>query len=436
MMKTTSNEIQNLILSTLQREVAPAMGCTEPVAVALAVAKAKELLADRAILESIQVSVSPNIYKNGLAVGIPGTREVGLVIAAALGFTSGKSENDLKVLSTVNDQDLIQAKKLITSGALKLDIKDTANKIDIDVTIKTTTSTSRAVIMHRHNRFVYLSSDDQIHLDEIGGNTCTIEENPLYEISISEIVTAIESMPFESLAFLIEGATMNRSVAEYGLTHDAGMRVGRTLMNSNVYSDDLSSRAMILTAGASDARMDGISLPVMSSNGSGNNGLTAILPIVAYKELYNIDESHLARAIAMSHIVNSYIKNAIGRLSALCGCGVAAGTGASVGLAWLMGATKEQLNSTVKNMLANTSGMICDGAKVGCALKLATSASAAVQSAILATADICVPTFNGIIGDTVERTIDNLRILSNEGMMRTDEVMLGIMKQMQTELQA
>ncbi len=435
-MKNDVLDIQNLILNTLKNEVAPAMGCTEPVAVALAVAKAKELMQGSIELEKIQISVSPNIYKNGLAVGIPGTREVGLVIAAALGYISGKSENDLKVLSTVNENDLLLAKQLISNGFISLDIKDTSNKIDIDVSIQAANQTSRAVIMHRHNQFVYLSSNDQILLDDMSSDNCKIDHNPLYDISISDIVATIEIMPFESLAFLIEGATMNRSMAEYGLTHEAGMNVGRTLMKSNIYGDDLSSRAMILTASASDARMDGVSLPVMSSNGSGNNGLTAILPIVAYKELYEIDESHLARAIAMSHIVNSYIKNAIGRLSALCGCGVAAGTGASVGLAWLMGATKEQINSTVKNMLANTSGMICDGAKVGCALKLATSASAAVQSAILATADICVPTFNGIIGDTVERTIDNLRILSNEGMMKTDEVMLGIMKQMQSEVQA
>ncbi|GAU76817.1 serine dehydratase subunit alpha family protein [Fusibacter sp. 3D3] len=432
--KNNPKAIQDLILSTLQKEVVPAMGCTEPVAVALAVAKAKELLKDMRDLKEINVSVSPNIYKNGLAVGIPGTREVGLAIAAALGYTSGKSENDLKVLSTVTDQDVQIAKDLIVKGILKLDIKDTPHKIDIEVTIKTVTSTAKVIIMHRHNQFVFLSTDQQVILDHIDNNTCTAEENPLFNLSVSTLIENIEHMNLDSLAFLIEGATMNRSVAEYGLTHQSGMQVGRTLKNSKALTDDLSTRAMILTAGASDARMDGVSLPVMSSNGSGNNGLTAILPIVAYSELHPVDDDHLAKAIAMSHIVNSYIKNAIGRLSALCGCGVAAGTGASVGLAWLMGATQEQLGSTIKNMLANTSGMICDGAKVGCSLKLATSAQAAVQSAILSIADICVPTFNGIIGDTVERTIDNLRILSNEGMMKTDEVMLSIMKQMQSEI--
>ena len=429
-----SKEIQNLILSTLQKEVVPAMGCTEPVAVALAVAKAKELLKDTHDLEEIHVSVSPNIYKNGLAVGIPGTKEVGLAIAAALGYTSGKSENDLKVLSTVTAQDVIAAKELIIKGILILDIKDTSHKIDIEVFIKTANNTAKAIIMHRHNQFVFLSSDQEIILDQVGDNTCVTKENPLYDLSVSTLIENIECMALDSLSFLLEGATMNRSVADYGLTHSAGMQVGRTLKNSKMLEDDLSTRAMILTASASDARMDGVSLPVMSSNGSGNNGLTAILPLVAYSELYPVDDEHLAKAIAMSHMINSYIKNAIGRLSALCGCGVAAGTGASVGLAWLMGASTKQLEGTIKNMLANTSGMICDGAKVGCALKLATSAQAAVQSAILSTADICVPTFNGIIGDTVERTIDNLRILSNEGMMKTDEVMLSIMKQMQTEI--
>ncbi|MBF4692878.1 L-cysteine desulfidase family protein [Fusibacter ferrireducens] len=427
-------EIQSLILSTLQKEVVPAMGCTEPVAVALAVAKAKELLKETDLLKEIHVSVSPNIYKNGLSVGIPGTREVGLAIAAALGYTSGKSENDLKVLSTVTDQDVTLAKDIIRKGMLILDIKDTAHKIDIEVSIKTDTHTAKAIIMDRHNQFVFLSSDQQILLDQIDDNVSTVEENPLFNLSISTLIENIELMSFESLSFLMQGATMNRSIAEYGLTHSAGMQVGRTLQNSKALTDDLSTRAMILTASASDARMDGVSLPVMSSNGSGNNGLTAILPIVAYSELNQIEDIDFAKAIAMSHIVNSYIKNAIGRLSSICGCGVAAGTGASVGLAWLMGATREQLDSAINNMLANTSGMICDGAKIGCSLKLATSAQAAVQSAILAAAGICVPAFNGIIGDTVERSIDNLHTLSNEGMMKTDEIMLSIMKQMQTEI--
>lgn len=433
----SDSELQSMLISTLQREVTPAMGCTEPVAVALAVAKARELLSDQEDVLKISVSVSPNIYKNGLAVGIPGTREVGLVIAAALGFTSGDSKNDLKVLSTVSETDLPKAKALIQSGILELNMLDTSHKVHIEVVINSKNSDSKAIIMDRHNQFVYLKSDGNILLNtEISSDFTAACENPLLDESFITLIKTIEAVPYESIEFLLQGATMNRLVADYGLQNSAGMQVGKTLQSKvekGLLTDDLMTRAMILTSSASDARMDGISLPVMSSNGSGNNGLTAILPIVAYSELHSTDAESMARAIAMSHIVNSYIKNAIGRLSALCGCGVAAGTGASVAISWLMGGNYAQLEATVKNMLANTSGMICDGAKVGCALKLATSASAAIQSALLATSDICVPAHNGIIGDTVEKTVDNLRILSNEGMMKTDAVMLDIMRSMQQD---
>lgn len=424
-------DIKDLIITTLTKEVAPAMGCTEPVAVALAASRARELHPAPESIHSIEVLVSPNIYKNGLAVGIPGTREVGLFIAAALGFTCGDSKNDLKILSTVSHENLIAARKILEDGILGLDIKDTSQKIYIEVTLKSNENISKAIISGRHNQFVYLQIDENILLDIQNEDEASAEHNPLFDSSFIGIISEIEHLPFEAIEFLLEGAKMNKAISEYGLSQNAGMQIGATLNKSSMLSNDLMTRAMILTASASDARMDGVSMPVMSSNGSGNNGLTAILPIVAYHELFHLDDDRYARAIAMSHIVNSYIKNAIGRLSALCGCGVAAGTGASVALAWLMGSSHKQLEFTVKNMLANTSGMICDGAKVGCALKLATSASAAVQSAILANNDIAVPAYNGIIGDTVEKTIDNLRILSNEGMLKADQVMLNIMREMQ-----
>jgi L-cysteine desulfidase len=190
------------------------------------------------------------------------------------------------------------------------------------------------------------------------------------------------------------------------------------------------NQAKMLTAAASDARMSGISLPVMSSSGSGNNGLTAILPIAAYRSKFEVDEERLAKALAMSHIINSYIKHYIGRLSALCGCGVAAGTGAGVAIAWLMGGTLEQIEGVIKNVLGNISGMVCDGAKVGCALKLSTSASAAIQAALLAIENQIIPSGNGIIANTVEETIKNLGILSGEGMGSADAVILKVMHDM------
>lgn len=427
------NEIQSVILETLKKEVVPAMGCTEPVAVALASAKASELAGPGELIE-INLSVSPNIYKNGLAVGIPYTDEVGLWIAAAIGGVNQGSERDLEVLSHVGEDKVAQAKDLVNHKQIKLSIADTDDKIYIEAICIKTTGLGHSIIKDRHNQFVYLAQNDDIQLDlrhQKSAVQTGTPDNLLYTLSLEQIVSGVEALSLEDLSFMLEGIQMNLKIAEKGLEEKLGMGVGYSLNDSRkkgYLADDLHNIAMILTAAASDARMSGTTLPVMSSNGSGNNGLTAILPLAAYKEKFEVSDEKMAKAVAISHLVNSYIKNAIGRLSAICGCGVAAGTGAGVGLAWLLGATPDQMQGVVQNMIANTSGMICDGAKVGCALKLATSASAAVQSALLAVSGSVVPAHNGIIGVTAEETIKNLGILSNQGMKITDGVILDIMK--------
>ncbi|GAA0182054.1 L-serine ammonia-lyase, iron-sulfur-dependent, subunit alpha [Clostridium sediminicola] len=427
-------ELNNIILQTLKEEVVPAMGCTEPVAVALACAKARELINYNEI-NRIKVFVSPNIYKNGLAVGIPNTNEVGLDIAAAIGIVSGGSEKGLEVLSGIKEEQVDDANNLLKSGKLSLDIKDSKEKIYIEVHFITDKGTSKVIIKKKHNQFVYLEKQGEVIFDEMHSDRQTNEsKNILYNFEITEIIKEIEKLSYTDIEFMLEGLDMNEKVAMIGLSRKVGMGVGFSFyenIKKGILSDDLMNSAMMLTAAASDARMSGISLPVMSSNGSGNNGLTAILPILAYSKKFNVENEKLAKALAISHIVNSYIKYYIGRLSALCGCGVAAGTGASVAIAWLMGADEERINGTIKNMLASTSGMICDGAKVGCALKLATSASTAIQSALLAVSNNIVPVKNGIIGETAEETIKNLQMLSNEGMSITDNVILNIMKKMQ-----
>jgi len=429
-------KLKNLIVQTLKEEVVPAMGCTEPVAVALACSKAKELLTFNYI-ESAEVFVSANIYKNGLSVGIPNTNEVGLYIAAALGFIGGESEKDLRVLEGINGKQVQLAKEFLHSGKLSLGIKDTADKIYVEVNLITDKGNCCVVISGKHNRFVYLESLGKVLLDlrkEDKKNNAS--KNLLYTLKIREIIQEIEKIPHDDIAFMLEGVAMNEAIAKVGLKEKMGMGVGFTLKKSiqqGFLSEDLMTSSMMLTAAASDARMSGINLSVMSSNGSGNNGLTAILPLVAYKNKFNVDDEKLAKAVAISHIMNSYIKHYIGRLSALCACGVAAGTGSGVALAWLMGASYDQIDGVIKNTIANTSGMICDGAKEGCALKLSTSASVAVSSAILAINDSIVPARNGIIAETAEDTIMNLGVLSSEGMSIADVVILKSMRKMQRE---
>ncbi|MGH4137636.1 serine dehydratase subunit alpha family protein [Clostridium sp.] len=429
-------KLRNLIVQTLKEEVVPAMGCTEPVAVALACAKAKELMTYNYI-ESAEIFVSANIYKNGLSVGIPNTKEVGLYIAAALGFIGGKSENKLNVLEGINERQVMLAKELLHSGKLSLDIKDTEEKIYVEVNLVTDKGSCSVIISGKHDRFVYIESLGKILVDLTKEDkTSNTGKNILYSMKIREIISEIEKIPHEDIAFMLDGVLMNEAIAKVGLESKMGMGVGFGLKKSveqGFLSEDLMVSAMLLTAGASDARMSGINLSVMSSNGSGNNGLTAILPIVAYKNKFNVTDEKLAKAVAISHIVNSYVKYYIGRLSSLCACGVAAGTGSGVAIAWLMGASYDQIDGVIVNTIANTSGMICDGAKLGCALKLSTSASVAVQSAILAINNCIVPARNGIVAETAEETIMNLGVLSSEGMSVADTVILETMRKMQTK---
>lgn len=426
--------LKQTILDTLHAEVKPAMGCTEPVAVALAVAKAKEvcLSANGHDLDEIEltIKVSPNIFKNGLSVGIPGTDQVGLIVASALGLLACESKDGLEVFRHVVQSDIANAFKLIDEKRIKIEILDTDLKVLIDAYVTCGAYWGKAVIQDRHDQFVLIESHDGVMFKTEVGQTCSCDDNVLFEMPLSEIIQAIETIDFEDLAFLLEGYEMNRAMAEYGLVNESGMNVGRALYDNTkkgILMPDLMNRAMILTAAASDARMSGASLPVMSSNGSGNNGLTALLPIVAYADTNPTSPENLAKAAAISHLVNSVVKHNIGRLSALCGCGVAAGTGASVAITWLMGGTYAQIEGAIQNMIANTTGMICDGAKVGCSLKLATSASAAIQSSLLSMSNVIVPSGNGVIGKTAEDSIRNLGYLSKHAMGLVDKMVLNVM---------
>lgn len=422
--------IKDVIIDTLKKEVVPAIGCTEPVAVALACAKAKELLESVNIIEAT-ILVSPNIYKNGLGVGIPNTNEIGLDIAAALGVVGGKSEKELRVLEDISNEQVEKAKEMLEKGIIKIGIKDTQEKVYVEVNLKSNSNYSKVIIREMHNNFTHLETDGKIifqknHVSQSKND----QSNELFNLKIRDIIKEIEEIEPSKLEFLLEGIEMNEKIANVALENKIGIGVGYSIYESiknSIIADDLINTAAMLTAAASDARMSGLNMPVMSSNGSGNNGLTAILPIAAYKKKYNIDNEKIAKALAISHIINCYVKHYIGRLSALCGCAVAAATGSGAAIAYLMGANSNQIDGVIKNMVANLSGMICDGAKVSCAFKLATAASTAVQSALLAVNDSIALPKNGIVAESAEETIRNLGILSEKGMNNTDKVILEIM---------
>lgn len=431
-------DLRTNLIDILKAEVKPAVGCTEPVAVALACAKAKELLGEEVVKNKILVS--PNVYKNAMCVGIPGTDRLGLKIAVAMGLVGGKSEDGLTLLEGLNEEQVRESERYVDTTPISIEPLDTKEKVVIDVTLEGENNKSRVIIKTKHDNFVFIQQNDLVLLDQVDGyaekdevQTEEKKENIMDNITIQEIVTNIENMDLEDIKFLLDGIEMNTDMAKYGLENKIGIGVGRGIKESieeGLLGDGIMTEAMLLTAAASDARMGGAKLPVMSSNGSGNHGLTAILPIVAYAQKYPQSDEKMAKALAISHLITAYVKNFTGRLSAVCGCGVAASTGASAGISWLMDGNINHIYGAIENMIADLSGMICDGAKAGCALKLSSAASAAVQSAVIAKQGYSVPALNGIVGTRVEESIQNLGRVSDKGMQITDEIILNVMNDM------
>ena len=411
--------VKEQLVNILNAEVKPALGCTEPVAVALACAKAKELLGEEIVKHS--VLVSPNVYKNGMCVGIPGTERLGLKISVALGFIGGHSENGLRVLETLTPEEIKLAEEYMDNTPIDISPANTKEKVYIEVSLQGATRSSKVAIRTKHDNFVYLEANGEVLLNE---------EQPA-EVAIT--VENVEALDFNDIEFLLEGIAMNEEIANYGLNHKVGIGVGygiKKSMEDGLLGDDLLNNSMMITAAAADARMAGVKMPVMSSNGSGNHGITAILPIVAYNKKFPQTDEKLAKALAISHLVTAYVKNYTGRLSAVCGCGVAASTGATAAIAWLMSGDIKKVEGAMEHIVASLSGMICDGAKSGCAVKLASAASAAVQSAIIANQNCFVPSKNGIVGSSVEESIQNLGRVSDKGMTVTDEVIINVMDDM------
>ena len=337
----------------------------------------------------------------------------------------------LEILGSVSDSQKAFAKELVKSGKITVALADTDKKIYIKVQVFSGSDCGTAIIEDKHSNITSITLNNTAVFTSNSTCTASTQVDPdFYNSSIKDIITTIENLDYEDTKYMLEGIKMNMAVAELGLSSKLGIGVGFAIkenMDNGLISKDLPNLAMMLTAAASDARMSGITIPVMSSNGSGNNGLTAILPIAAYNKLYPTDNAKLSKALAISHVITSYIKYYIGRLSPLCGCAIAASTGSACAISWLMGGTTEQIQGTVKNILANQSGVICDGAKPGCALKLGTAAASGVQASMLALHDFYSSTDVGIVTGSAENSIKNLKILSECGMQKVDKTIIDIM---------
>ncbi|MBC8593383.1 serine dehydratase subunit alpha family protein [Oscillospiraceae bacterium N12] len=415
------------IIDLVRREVIPAIGCTEPIAVALCVAKAAETLGVRP--EKIKVLLSANILKNAMGVGIPGTGMIGLPIAVALGAIIGKSEYQLEVLKDSTPEAVEQGKLFIDEKRICISLKDNiTEKLYIEITCEAGDKKSTAIIAGGHTNFVYIARGEEVLLNKQQAGTEDVEEKPL-ELNLRKVHDFALTAPLDEISFILETARLNKAAAEKSFEGEYGHALGKMLRGRyehQVMGDCVFSHILSYTSGACDARMAGAMIPVMSNSGSGNQGISATLPVLIFAEENGKSEEEIIRALMLSHLTVIYIKQSLGRLSALCGCVVAA-TGSSCGITWLMGGTYEQIAFAVQNMIANLTGMICDGAKPSCALKVTTGVSTAVLSAMMAMENRSVTSVEGIIDEDVDQSIRNLTRIGSQGMNETDKVVLDIM---------
>ena len=419
--------LREQIIALVKSEVVPAVGCTEPIAVALCVAKATETLGD--VPEHINVLLSANILKNAMGVGIPGTDMIGLPIAIALGALIGKSEYGLEVLKEVNAEAVERGKAFLKEDRIGISLKSgITEKLYIEVSATCGNDTALAIISGGHTDYALIKRNDEVLFQKAVDEKADAEEDDSW-LTLRKVYDFATTAPLEEIEFIRQARTLNEKAAEESLKGNYGHTLGKTLtrpMGKGILGDTIFAHIISSTACACDARMAGAPIPVMSNSGSGNQGICATLPVVKFAEENHNTDEELIRALMLSHLTAIYIKQSLGRLSALCGC-VVASTGSACGITYLMGGDYPKITYAVKNMIANLTGMICDGAKPSCALKLASGVSTAVLSAILAVQQNCVTSVEGIIEDDVDRSIHNLTKIGKDAMDETDRCVLEIM---------
>ena len=420
---------QKELLELLKKGIKPATGCTEPIAVAYAVAAVREKI--KGNLESINIQVDSNIYKNGLMVTIPGTTEKGLSMAGSLGFEAGDAKKGLRVIDSLKEEDIERAKTLISQGKVNLRVKENCNQLNIEVILITSKEKARIIILENHLNIVSIEKTDKDceFKTFIAGKQKTNSSNKIIQkYDLEHFLEFANEMPIDELSFLEDGVKMNLNIAKEGLTIKDG--VGAKFMEmitEGLMSDNMITRAQVLCAAASEARMSGSKLPVMSTSGSGNHGITAFLTIFAVAEKRNLPEEKLMRALALTNLITIFIKSYTGILSAMCGCGVAAGIGASAGVVYLLGGKRDQILGAMYNMVGSISGMICDGAKDGCAYKLALASGWAVQSALLSLKGTVINKTDGIVDADFRKLFKNLGYICNPGMISTNKAIIEVM---------
>ena len=420
-------ETRKHILDLVNREVVPAVGCTEPMAVALCTARATELLGCKP--EGIKVLLSANILKNAMGVGIPGTGMIGLPIAIALGSLIGKSDYQLEVIKDLSSESLEEGKQFVAEDRISIGLKsNSCEKLYVEVTCESEGHQATAIISGAHTRFVFEAQDDRILLDKRQACSEETAENDI-QLNMKLVWDFAMTAPTDELRFILKTKEYNLRAARESRKGNYGHCLGKTMdrpLSHGIFGNSIFSHIIATTASACDARMGGAMIPVMSNSGSGNQGICATNPVAVYAEENENTEEELIRALMLSHLTAIYIKQSLGKLSALCGC-VVASIGSSCGITYLMGGSYQDVCHAVKNMIANLTGMICDGAKPSCSLKICSGVSTALLSALLAREGRHVTSAEGIIDDCVDQSIHNLTSIGKEAMCATDDMVLRIM---------
>lgn len=416
------------IIDLINKEVVPAVGCTEPMAVALCTARATELLGRRP--EKITVLLSANMLKNAMGVGIPGTGMIGLPIAIALGAIIGKSEYKLEVIKDLNENSLNEAKSYIQDpNHITIKLKENiTEKLYIEVICEDGNDKASTIIANAHTNFVYEQRNGETLLEKRTAATDSERAGDI-QLNMYMVWDFATTTPVEELAFIIKTRDYNIRAAEESRKGNYGHNLGKTMgrpLSSGIFGKTIYSRIISETALACDARMGGAMIPVMSNSGSGNQGICATNPVAVYAKENDNTEEELIRALTLSHLTAIYIKQSLGKLSALCGC-VVASIGSSCGIVYLMGGDYTRVCHAVKNMIANLTGMICDGAKPSCSIKICSGVSSALLSALLSMEGEHVTAAEGIIDDDVDKSIRNLTNIGKEAMCPTDDMVLKIM---------
>lgn len=419
----------------LKREVKPALGCTEPVAVALAVVNAREALGYQGRIPhddvvSLDVRLSLNVYKNGDQVGIPGTGGMkGNLFAAALALCMGDSVDDLEVFTDVDEQSVLEATEIMDRNLINLSFEPDRAGVHIWATLKTKEHEASAVIEDHHSNVVSVTVDgEEMRLSSQESGKDGEDSTDTAIASLQHILELADSMDDEDFAYVWKGIEMNMAMAEYGMQHDVGLGVGRSILSGHDPGEghSLAEKIKAYSAAASDARMHGVAMPVMSSAGSGNHGIVAILPVAIYGMEKGFEKKQIAHAVLISHLACSLIKQRLGRLSPVCGCSIASGAGAAAGIAFLETKSLEKMANAMNMVLSNLAGMLCDGAKDSCSFKVGTGAEEAVRAARLAVHGKGLGA-QGIVAEDVAGTIMNLERLNAEAFGDLDRVLVDIL---------